>query len=123
MQGQVTRDGQTIRVQNRLTDYCFRGFLSELHKAIDDRSYSDVILDFTDCTAAFADSMLGLCAQVLAYRNGGVNFTLKTPSKPELRNLFHNTNWAHILDPRNYSPSNFKGHSRIPATQYRSAKD
>ena len=123
MQSQVHREGQRIIVQSDLTDYCFRGLLSELHKAVDDRGYSDLVLDFSQCTAAFANSMLGLCAQVLAYRNGGVDFELVPPAKTTLKNLFHNTNWAHLLDPRNFPPSNFKGHSRIPATQYKSPKE
>jgi anti-sigma regulatory factor (Ser/Thr protein kinase) len=35
-----------------------------------------------------------------------------------LSNLFKNTNWGHFLDPKRFDPSTFRGHSRIPATQY-----
>jgi hypothetical protein len=67
--------------------------------------------------------MLSLCAQIMAYRNSGIDFTLIPPDKRQLRNLFQNTGWAHYLDPRQFEPSNFRGHSRVPATQYRTPEE
>ncbi len=63
--------------------------------------------------------MLSLCAQVMAYRNSGVEFSLIPPGDQKFQNLFRNTNWGYFLDPRKFDPSTFRGHTSIPATQYR----
>lgn len=67
--------------------------------------------------------MLSLCAQILAYRKAGIDFSLIPPDDKKLLNLFQNTSWAHYLDPRQFDPSSFRGHSRVPATQYQSPED
>ena len=123
MSNQVQRKDNHIIVEGRLTDFNFRRLLSEIHKAINERGYQDIVLDFSRCASAFPNSMLGICAQVLAYRRGGIDFSLTAPDKRDLANLFHNANWAHFLDPRQCDPSKFRGHTRIPATQYRSARE
>lgn len=55
----------------------------------------------------------------MAYRNSGVYFELLPPIDKGLENLFRNTSWGYFLDPEKFDPSSFKGHSRVPATQYR----
>jgi anti-sigma regulatory factor (Ser/Thr protein kinase) len=40
-----------------------------------------------------------------------------------LHNLFKNTNWGYLLDPRQFDQSDFRGHTRIPATQYQSPEE
>ena len=67
--------------------------------------------------------MLSVCAQVIKYRAAGIDFTLVPPESQTLHNLFRNTNWGYFLDPRQYEPSSFRGHTRIPATQYRTPED
>jgi len=67
--------------------------------------------------------MLSLCAQILAYRKAGIDFSLIPPDDKKLLNLFQNTSWAHYLDPRQFDPSSFRGHSRVPATKYQSPED
>jgi len=94
-----------------------------MHTAIEKKAYDSIILDLSNCTSAFQSSMLSFCAQVMAYTKSGINFELILPKRKQLANLFINTNWAHLLVPRQYSPSRFRGHSRIPATQYQSGKE
>lgn len=101
----------------------FHRFLSQIHTAIEKKNYSDIILDLKQCTSAFQNSMLSLCAQILAYRKAGIDFSLIPPDDKKLLNLFQNTSWAHYLDPRQFDPSSFRGHSRVPATQYQSPED
>jgi len=117
MTGSIVRNGNEIVVNGDLDD--FHRFLSLIHTAIEKAGYEDLTLNLERCTSAFQNSMLSLCAQILAYRNGGIEFDLIPPAKKELFNLFRNTGWGYYLDPRKFSPSNFRGHSRIPATQYR----
>jgi signal transduction histidine kinase len=97
----------------------FHRVLSNVHTIVEKLSYSDVVLDLENCTSAFQNSMLSLCAQVMAYKNGGVEFKLIPPIDKKFQNLFRNTNWGYFLDPRQFDPSTFRGHTSIPATQYR----
>lgn len=62
--------------------------------------------------------MLSVCAQVMAYGKSGVSFQMVPPSDKQFANLFKNTNWGYFLDPMKFAPSTFKGHTRVPATQY-----
>ncbi len=121
MSNQIHRDGNRVVVAGDLTD--FHRLLSVIHGAIEKAKYEDLVLDFTDCTSAFQNSMLSVCAQVMAYRGGGIDFALTPPKKRQLANLFRNANWGHFLDPRQFDPSTFRGHTRIPATQYKSPDD
>lgn len=111
------------RIDNRVVVrgefYDFHRFLGCIHAIVERLRYADVILDFKECTSAFQNSMLSLCAQVLAYRNSGTSFSLIPPETKLLANHFRSSNWSHLFDPTEFAPSSFKGHTRIPATQYR----
>jgi anti-sigma regulatory factor (Ser/Thr protein kinase)/anti-anti-sigma regulatory factor len=117
----VSRNGNSISVIGPLLD--FRRFLSEVHKSIINAGYTDIVFDFSKCTSAFQSSMLAICAQTMRYTNEGILFELKMPEVSTLSNLFKNTNWAHLIDSKNYMPSVFRGHTRIPATQYKNANE
>ncbi len=118
MTGTIERNGNEVVVVGDLDD--FHRLLSQIHAAIEKAGYQDLVLNLESCTSAFQNSMLSVCAQVMAYRNAGIAFHLKPPASAKLRNLFRNTGWGYFLDPRQFDPSNFRGHSRIPATQYTS---
>lgn len=113
----VTRDNNCISIIGPLYD--FRRLLSEIHKSIITDGFTNIELDFNQCISAFQSSMLGICAQILKYIDEGVSFNLILPQDKKLANLFKNANWAHIIDSKNYLPSTFRGHTRIPATRYR----
>ena len=117
----VFRQENHIVVKGDLYD--FHRLLSQIHQAIENAEYKDIVLDMEECTSAFPGPMLSLCAQVLAYRNAGIDFTLKAPKNMKLFNLFKNANWNHLLDPKNFEKSQFRGHSRIPATQYQTPSE
>lgn len=117
MNGTIERNGNEIIVVGDLDD--FHRFLSLIHTAIEKAGYKELILNLEGCTSAFQNSMLSVCAQVMAYRKSGIDFILKPPTSATLRNLFRNTGWGYFLDPHKFDPSNFRGHTRIPATQYR----
>lgn len=116
MTSRISRDNNRVTVEGDLSD--FHRLLSAIHGAIEKAGFQDLVLDFSSCTSAFQNSMLSVCAQVLAYRKAGIGFSLIPPDKRELANLFRNANWSHFLDPRQFDASTFKGFSRIPATQY-----
>lgn len=112
----VERKDNRILVNGEL--YEFHRLLSHIHNIVDKLSYQEVVLDLENCTSAFQNSMLSVCAQVMAYRKGGIEIRLIPPSDKKVYNLFHNTNWGYFLDPHQFDPSAFKGYTKIPATQY-----
>lgn len=117
----IERIDNRIIVGGELFD--FHRFLAHIHTIVDKLAYQDVELDLENCTSAYQNSMLSVCAQVMAYRKSGVSFQLTPPSDKKVENLFKNTNWGYFLDPRRYEPSAFKGHTRIPATQYQTPSE
>jgi len=121
MSGDVIRDGNVIGVTGELSG--FHKLLSEVHLAIERAEYKDLRLDFSKCTLAFQNSVLALCAQVLRCRESGIDFTFIPPENQKLGRLFQNANWSHLLDPRQFDPSSFRGYTSIPATQYKTPED
>lgn len=97
--------------------------LAGLHQAIQEAGYVDVVLDFSDCEAAYPAPMLALCAQVAKLHYEGIDFSLVLPKNDRLQKLFRNANWAYFLDPRKYEPSTFRGYTQVPATLYSSPED
>jgi hypothetical protein len=110
-----------IIVEGELKD--FHRFLSFIHAAIEKAEYQEIVLNFENCTSAFQGAMLAICAQVMAYRQSGIDFDFIPPTNIKLLNLFRNTGWGYLLDPHKFDPSNFRGHTRIPATQYRTSDE
>ena len=113
----IERTNNRIQVQGDLKD--FHLLLAQIHQCVEDAGFHDLTIDMSECTSAFQNSMLSVCAQVIAYREAGVEVELVPPKKRQLYNLFRNTNWGYYLDPHNFEMSQFRGHSRIPATQYK----
>jgi anti-sigma regulatory factor (Ser/Thr protein kinase) len=112
----IDRIDNRVVVTGELVD--FHTLLSQIYTIVEKLGYEDVILDLEHCTLAFQNAMLSVCAQVMAYRTMGVAFQLITPADRTLANVFRNTNWSHLLDPSGFRESVFKGHTRVPATQY-----
>lgn len=113
----VERRDNRIIVTGELYD--FHRLLAQIHHIVEKLGYAEVILDLGNCTKAYQNSMLSVCAQVMAYRQAGIAFNIIPPTDKLLLNLFVSNNWAHFLDPATFRPSVFKGHTRIPATQYK----
>src|SRR5437867_3178661 len=117
---------EVSRVDNRLTvagDLGLSSYLrllAAIHQATDTQGYADLILDFSPCTAAFSASMLAVCSQIMLLRTRGIDVSISLPVKDQLRKLFHNCNWANLLDPSTYDPSNYRGYSHVPATRFTS---
>lgn len=114
---QIERDQNHIRVKGDLRDFHF--LLSQVHQCIELAGFPELVLDLSECTSAFQNSMLSVCAQIIAYREAGVDTELIPPLDSRLKNLFRNTNWGHYLDPHKFDLSQFRGYTRIPATRYK----
>lgn len=121
MANSVERKENRVIVTGEIYD--FHRLLAQIHHIIEKLGYSEVVLDLGKCEKAYQNSMLSVCAQVMAYRNAGVVFQIVPPTEKLLLNLFVSNNWAHLLDPVAFAPSVFKGHTRIPATQYKTPSE
>ena len=114
----ISRDSNRIIIGGTLgmTDYL--PYLATVYNAVHVRGYQGLILDFSQCTAAFAGPMLAICAQVLDLRSKDIDFEVVLPHREKLGRLFKNANWAHLLDPVREKKSAFKGFTQVPATQF-----
>ncbi len=119
----IFRNTNRIIVQGDIRLPDFHRLLAGVHQGTEDAGYQDLVLDLSACTAAFAAPMLAICAQIVRLREAGFSFDLIPPANQDLAKLFRNANWAYFLDPRSNDPSDFKGYTHIPATQFKSPED
>lgn len=92
--------------------------ISCLYQAITKMGYPDVILNFRSTVMSAPEFMLALCDNIYGYRENGVGFSIIMPDNENHCRLYKNTNWAHYLNPTQFSKSNFRGHSQVPATLF-----
>lgn len=114
----VQREGNWVVVEDALKDAAIDTLLAAIHQAIVDKGYSEIILDFSQCTEAYPPAMVGVCVQVRRWRQEGISFQLVEPADQKLARHFVNTNWAHLLDPERYAATRFQDHRQIPATPF-----
>ena len=121
MTANIGRDPSTSRiyVEGDLNFASLHPLLATLHHATEKAGFKDLVLDLSKCTAAFSETILAVAAQVMRLRDEDVYCGLRLPAHEKLARLFINANWAYLLDPRGYDPSTFKGHTRLPATQFK----
>jgi len=80
--------------------------------------YSNLNLDLRGLTKAFTSTMLPLSARCRALLHEGCEVRLELPEDHKLARLMENSNWAHLIDPREYAPSTFAAGSHLPAIVY-----
>ncbi|OMG54698.1 hypothetical protein BJN45_05670 [Azonexus hydrophilus] len=97
--------------------------LAAIHHAVQTDGYQDVEFDFSKCTAALPAPMLALCAQVARLQYAQIGTQLALPDNDKIKRLFLNSNWANIISPKQYDISNFRGHTQVPATQYKTTDE
>ncbi|MEM7375726.1 MAG: DUF4325 domain-containing protein [Bacteroidota bacterium] len=90
-----------------------------LHIVIDEKGFTDVELDFSDCKALFPNFMLPLIALCRDRRKSdNIEFTIKLPESKDLQSLFHNANWSYLLNDRLYKPTTYRGGIHVPAIAF-----
>jgi hypothetical protein len=92
------------------------------HVVCEKQGYQEVSLDFSSCETLFESFMLPLVAISQLYIRNGVDFKLLLPSGHQLRSLFHNSNWAHLISPRHYDPTTYEGKHHVPAIHYQNGQ-
>ena len=68
----IRRENNEIRVIGELENGDLNYFLSYVYAGIEKAGFTEITLDFQECTKAFASTMVGICTQVLAYRNSNI---------------------------------------------------
>lgn len=96
---------------------CLR-LLAAMHSVVKKKGFSDFSLDFSGCTKAYAGQMLLICSRCQFYWNRGIDISLTLPDDRTLRNLFLNTNWASLMDVRDFEPSRHRGYTHAPAFKF-----
>jgi anti-sigma regulatory factor (Ser/Thr protein kinase) len=114
----ISSDNNIVSINGQLTVEEFHRLLAATHSLITKRGYQDIMLDFTNCTAAFPGPMLAICAQISKLRCDGIETRLTLPQNERLNRLFQNANWAHIIDPTSFEKSVFRGLRQVPTTQF-----
>ncbi|MCU6496714.1 STAS-like domain-containing protein [Rugamonas sp. A1-17] len=102
----------------------YRRILATIHKATHEQGYSNIALDFSDCTSAYPCGMLPLISYVRALTKSHIDFSLLLPKDDTLARRFRTSNWAHLLEPRNhdeYQPH--QNQSTVPALVFFTDQD
>lgn len=97
----VVRSGNRIRFLGRVNARAHREFLYCLSDGLE-RGYEDFVLDFSVCDRAYLWGMLPVLAGLERLRRDRVVVAAVLPEDDMCRRLFHNTNWAHYLNPARY---------------------
>ncbi|WP_083967213.1 STAS-like domain-containing protein [Methylosinus sp. R-45379] len=92
-----------------------------LHNLKMTRGYRSVNIDMRNVTKGFAAELLPFAARCRDLLLAGVDTMLELPTDSLLSRLFINSNWAHLIDPRQYEPSNYTSGKHIPAVSYDNA--
>lgn len=117
----VRRDRNQISFTRGVGPRAHREFMWCLHDCRE-KGYEEIEIDLTACETAFPDGMLPLIAGVDALRREGLEISVVLPADLELERLFINTNWAHLLQPDRYDPSETTHVRHVAARRFADAE-
>ena len=87
----------TIFVKGPQSGRAMRVFCASLYKAIHELRFSDLVLDFSQCSWLTEATMLPLMPIIAKYQMNGIQFSLVLPKEESLRRLFIPFNGTSIL--------------------------
>ena len=122
MDFKIDPDLNRISIKGSVPARGLRLLCAFLHKAIAERGFSDIILDFSICNGIRESVMLPILPIITFHREQGNSFHLVLPQEDRLKRLFLNTNWAHHIDPNEYDLSSYEG-GHVPALRFRQSED
>lgn len=109
---------QNFRVQHAIR------FTSLMDEAAAKPILEPFTLDFSRATGAFASAMLPVCIKAMALREKGLEVRIIEPLDANLRKLFNNTGWNHIIEPDRFERVAIGPKLRqFPATNYRTHEE
>lgn len=113
---QINRTENKISIIGKLGMGEFHKLLGVIYETTQRRGYSEIIMDFSECEAAFNGPMLCLCSQFLTLTENGISIDLVLPKNDKLCKIFLNSNWPYLIQPNKYNKSAFRGFTQVPAT-------
>jgi anti-sigma regulatory factor (Ser/Thr protein kinase) len=98
-------------------------FSKVLNVVITKKGYQDVILDFSQSFPVREGFMVPAIALIRRYRRDGASFTLNKPENAAGKSIFHNANWAHLIDDVENAPTTYEGDGHLPASVYKTSAE
>ncbi len=115
--------GNRVSVRGELDAADCSRLLAAMHNEVHVKKYQDIELDFSDCTKAYPAEMVAVCVKCQQLWKEGVDIHLSLPTERKMSKLFLNTNWAHLIDIRQFEPSRYRGYTHAPALRFSSGKE
>lgn len=112
----ITWEKSTIMMTGNMSSNSIADFSTGLHSVCISQGYKDVSLDFSKAIPVLETFMVPAIALVRRYMCDGFSFRLILPEAVKAKSLFHNANWAHLIDPNNNNQTTFISHGRVPAS-------
>ena len=88
---------------------------------VKEQGYGSVNIDMRTVTRGFAADLLPFATRCRELLVIGVDTLLELPEDAALSRLFKNSNWAYLIDPRQYDQSQYFSDKHIPAVSYADA--
>lgn len=114
----IQTEMNTLKIVGDFDNATFQRACAALHHLTSSRGYHSVNIDFQGLTKGFAAELLPFamrCRHLLAQ---GIDTMLELPNEPSLARLFKNSNWAYLIDPRQYEKSDYASGRHIPAVTF-----
>ena len=118
----VHREGNRIFFTERINPRAHREFMWCLNDCLK-KGFEDIVLDLSQCDAAFPNGVLPLIAGVDDLRRGHKDVSVLLPTTDYVQRLFINANWAHLLEPDRYPRSETNHPQHVPARRFRDAEE
>lgn len=93
-----------IDFSDKVNSFSIRDFCSAL-RMFKKNGGNNLILDFTKVTHAYPNGMVGVISAVERLKSEGVKVETFLPDKYDVRKLFRSVNWAYMLCPEKYYPT------------------
>ncbi|MGT2441219.1 STAS-like domain-containing protein [Ensifer adhaerens] len=114
----VSKNSNILTLNGSLLSGDIFQFSKSLDIILNKQGYTDASLDFSQAYPVRESFMVPAIALIRKYRRNGVTFELIKPENPSGRSLFHNANWAHLIDDIEHAATTFDGDVHLPASVY-----
>lgn len=114
----ISWDAQNISLSGQLGVQEAYSLAKGLDVLVSKRGYQDICLDFRSAFPVRESFMVPAIALIRERRRNGVVFELELPENTSARAIFHNANWAHLINDLDHAASTFDGEGHLPASAY-----
>lgn len=117
----VSTNGNNLAVTGDFNRDALQRSCAAIHNLVK-QGYKSINIDLRLVSKVFASEMLPFATRCRDLIVTGIDTMLELPDDPKLARLFINSNWAHLIDPRQFEPSQFFSSSHFPAATYKNAE-